>query len=209
MVCKGEGINMLNTMVRAVLGGIGVINKTLHFKKTQKKEFLRSLPPGTIILTRALKPDFFQGAIQAVTRSAWQHVLIYFGQSNGKKGIRHEIVEAISQGVKISSLDKYLTEDTQMEAWARPLTSQELEQIKTRAYSQVGKPYDYAEFISFVLPFIPDPDDLMICSSLCYYAYEPVELLQLKAKKSKQISPRDLRDYFIAASQWTAKRFNW
>jgi len=228
---------MFKNFILGILGGLGIIQKHLKFKKSQYADFVKGLPPCSVVLTRDRTPGFFGGGIQAVTNSAWQHALLYIGKSygdfirakfphlqkkreiivNGNKliiepipahAIEHEIVESLLT-VSVQSLDKYNDDDVQMEAWTRPLTQQEMELAVLRAYEMVGMPYDILEIGAHVFPFIPNPDKLKVCSSLVVHAYKPVERIVRKRVDPDRASPRDLRDYFVGSQAWSARRFNW
>lgn len=201
---------MFANLIRGLLGAFGIIKKDLAFKKTEVEDFVKSLLPGTIILTRKRNPNFVQGGIQGASNSAWQHALVYFGKSAGKQGLLHEIVEAQGEGVIVAQLDKNFGDDNQMVAFTFNLDPREFSILKERVYGQVGKPYDYAEFLQHILPFFPNPEGLTVCSSLCTFGMKGMRRLVPKNVKEENASPGDI--FNGCHPQVTAcaeTRYNW
>jgi hypothetical protein len=170
----------LINLIKGLLGGAGVLQQNVPYKKTDFESFAKDLTPGSVVLTRDRTPGFFGGGIQAVTGSPWQHALLYIGKSTGEMmrdefpelcGPRHFIFqgnktplfnlpqsvfmrEALEASWKVSilTLDKYNSDDNQLLAYSRALTAQQLKQVLFRAYLLYGMPYDIQEIASHVLP---------------------------------------------------------
>lgn len=165
---------------KALLGFFGVNNHMLTYCKTQFKEFVMGMTPGTVILTSNRNKGWYSGAIKAFTGSPVDHAVGYVGQSAGDmirerypellgkrelifrgkhydlgripvKAKIHEIVES-GLKVEINQLEKYDKDSNIMEGWARPLTQQELESVLFNLYLMVGMPYDVKEILSKILP---------------------------------------------------------
>lgn len=200
---------MFAPFIRAILGAIGIVKKEVKFKKTDQEEFLKSLLPGTIILTRKINNDWIGNGIQGASNSAWQHTLGYFGKSAGQKGLLHEIVEANPGGVEIQQLDKYLNDNTQMIAFTFDLDPREFSIVKERVYSMVGKGYDYAEFLKHIIPVIPNPEDKVVCSTLYTFGYNGIRNIVLKSVDPKFATPGDIfSGCYRHVKECTATRFN-
>jgi hypothetical protein len=153
---------MFSTFIRALLGLVGIIKKTLKFDTAHNDEFKRSINTCAIILTHTIDSQLGD-AIGAATNSAWSHSQLYVGQSWGtmirklvpafllnpkipKSALLNEVVEAQGDGVKVSSLDLG-NEKVQMVAYQRSLSFIEIVKILTRAYLNIGKNYGYLDFI--------------------------------------------------------------
>jgi hypothetical protein len=219
---------MFTNIIRALLGGLGVIKKTKKFTTKNNYEFLRKLSPASIVLTAARDPNFIQGGIQGATNSFWQHALLYVGKTAGTivrqmypklllnreislEAKEHEIIEAQGEGIIISKLDKDLGDNTQMVAYIRPITTIELMKILFRMYSNIGKPYDFLEFIGDAFPGIPisNPDDLFVCSSAVADAWLPVERIAKTSVDVRRTTPADLNNYLSSKLKWNQTRYNW
>jgi len=217
---------MFSNLIRGLLGAFGIIKKTRKFSTEHNAEFLQSLAAGTVVLTWSRNPDFLQGGIQGATNSIIQHALLYVGRSAAEKfrrdhpeicesrrkipagAVYHEIVEAQGEGVIVSNLDKNLGDNTQMVAYSRQLTEEELDQILMRVYSCVGTPYDVAEFIGHILP-VGNPKNLFVCSSLVAHGYQPIEVIVKSGVDYRKATPRDLNDYLAPNLSWQQTRYNW
>ena len=228
---------MFKNLFRAILGFFGVIKKPLKYKKTEYADFVRGLPPATIILMCDRTPSIVGNMITSISDSPMSHVGMYVGESYGnyirskyphlmkkrilyihgnklelkpltEKAVKHEIIEALLT-VSTTPLDKdYKHSDSQMEAWSRPLTQQETEQIVLRAYEMVGMPYDILEIGSHIFPFIPNSTKVKVCSSLHVHSYEPVERIVFKKVDEEKASPGDLRKYFMQTDHWSRRKYN-
>lgn len=190
----------LGNLIYGIAAGFGLWTKTVHFKVTDPALFARSLPPCTPVFTRLVKAGFWHmflsRAIQALTGCLWSHVLMYLGQSNGKYGLLHEIIEAVDEGVKSKSLDKYLNDQYQMEAWIiADLSNWEIAKIKEHLFAREGMVgYDYTGLLSPVTPFEQDPNR-DYCSELVYNAFESAgrKYCDKDVNPKVMISPGDLR----------------
>lgn len=171
---------------RGLLGGLGLIKFDLDYVPTCFEDFVKNLAQPCIILTRSRKHNFFGGGISAVTKSPWQHALIYLGRSMGerarklypelmgkrifcfrniekelppipKKESLHEIIES-SVSIRFGTIEEYKGEENQLAAWMKPLTPQEIDSVLFRALLMHGMPYDVQEIASF-LKLLPNPED--------------------------------------------------
>jgi hypothetical protein len=219
---------MFATFIRALLGAFGIIRKTKKFTTENNVAFMRSLAAGAVICTGARDPNFIQGGIQGATNSFWQHTLIYIGKTAGtmlrqlnpailanpkvpREAVEHEIIEAQGEGIMVSVLDKNLGDNQQMVCYVRPLTTVELVKILTRAYLDVGKPYDFLEFIGDAFPDlpIPNPEDLNCCASEVVKCYLPVETICKKEVDPRRAAPADVNNYLEPNLKWQQTRYNW
>lgn len=219
---------MFSTFIRALLGAFGIIKKTKKFTTENNLEFMRSLDAGAVICTGAINANFVQGGIQGATNSFWQHTLIYIGKTAGtivrqmvpailanpkvpKEAQEHEIIEAQGEGIIISQLDKDLGDNTQMVAYYRPLTILELAKILAQAYADVGKPYDYAEFLGDAFPDlpIPNPTELNCCASEVVKCYLPVELIVDGKIDHRRATPADVNNCLAKRFRWKQTKYNW
>lgn len=215
---------MFSRLIRAILGGLGIIRKDIKVVIKENPEadiaaFLETIEAGAVVVTRSTEPNFVQGGISGATDSAWQHCLIYVGMTAGKtiRKVRpglmgnpkipkdakhHEIIEAQGEGVIVSTLNTNKT--TQMEAYMRPLDLNQLIVVLERAYKIVGKPYDFAEFLGHIAPdgLIPNPADLFVCSSAVVWEYLPVETIVKKKVDPARAWPSHVRHYLNGALHW-------
>ena len=150
------------------------------------------LLPGDIIITRKnwvmsnmFLPGFFKHGILYVgsfedvaTRHLWEDPEV---ARNGDlhctpcdDGHERRIIEAIGEGVSLRSLEAGCQAD--YVAVFRPrLKDQDIEIALKRAFSQLGKPYDFA--FSFAT------EDKLVCTELVYRCYR--DLLNFKLEKIK------------------------
>lgn len=215
---------MFSRIIRAILGGLGIIRKDIKIivRETPEKDiaaFLKTIEAGAVIITRSTEPNFVQGGISAATDSAWQHALIYVGKTAGamirktrprlmgnpkipKDARYHEIIEAQGEGVIVSTLNP--GPKTQMEAYMRPLDLNQLITVLERAYSIVGRPYDFAEFLGHIAPdgLIPNPTDLFVCSSAVVWEYLPIETIVKKNVDPAKAWPKHVRRFLNGALHW-------
>lgn len=218
---------MFTRIIRGLLGMFGIIKKTLKFDTSHNEEFLKSLEPGTIILTHG--SGYLRGGIQGATDSAFNHALLYTGKTAGamarqlfpnllknkkipRESQYHEIVEAQGDGIQVDNLQKNLGDDMQLVAFSRVLTTVELMKVLNRIYSNVGKNYGYLDFVS---QLFPDPsavnlgdDKGFICSALCVDAYAPVEDISLKTVDPQKMTPGQLFELLNKNLNWKKTTYN-
>lgn len=150
------------------------------------------LLPGDIIITRKnwvmsnmFLPGFFKHGILYVgsfedvsTRHLWEDPEV---ARNGDlhctpcdDGKERRIIEAIGEGVSLRSLEAGCQADYVVVFRPR-LKDQDIDIALKRAFSQMGKPYDFA--------FSFDTEDKLVCTELVYRCYR--DLLNFKLEKIK------------------------
>ena len=136
------------------------------------------------------------------------HAAIYVG------GGKRKIIEALSEGVKVKTLDKYFKNDYTITI--RRITGlkvNQAEEMKAFAYDQVDKPYDFNQFISLGLYFlankmglddvlrwfgydvdehVDDNENAIICSELYVRAAKEAGITLCGRKNLSLITPQDL-----------------
>jgi len=215
---------MFSKLIRALLGAFGIIEKTKKFTKENNAEFMRSLEPGTIVLTH--RKGFIQGGIQGATDSFWCHALIYVGKSTANivrqvtpslihlpEGKLHETVEAQGEGIVISTLEASMTDDDQLVSYTYKLSTLQTIKLLAWLYAQVGKPYGY---LTFITELFPNPSDIpvwdpgWICSGLTAVAYKRIDIQTVKKGITPSYAtPKDLNDYLEPNLSWSMSKFNW
>jgi len=216
---------MFTTIIHALLGAFGIVKRTKKFTTEHNEEFKRSLESCAVICTGAVNAGFVQGGIQGAENSFWQHTFLYIGKTAGemmrslypdifkKKGPAqlHEIIEAEKEGIVISTLDKYVNPDQQMVAYSRPVSNLEMIKILKQAYSDVGKPYDFLEFIGDAFPDlpIPNPADLNCCASEVTKCWLPVEKIVRDGVDPRRATPAQVNDCLERNMKWSQTRYNW
>lgn len=128
----------------------------IKFSRRQKKQIIKSLKPGDIILT------FSSGYLSNIFLPGYfKHVLSYTGKNNLKKNkflnqvqlkdnqkkyiqLEHDIIEANSDGVRTEELDSYLNGYANRIIAFRPnLNNNEIQLILKNLYSFLGIDYDF------------------------------------------------------------------
>ena len=128
----------------------------IKFSRRQKKQIIKSLKPGDIILT------FSSGYLSNIFLPGYfKHVLSYTGKNNVKKNkflsmvqlkdsqkkyiqSNHDIIEANSDGVRTVELDSYLNGYANRIIAFRPnLNDDEIQLILKNLYSFLGIDYDF------------------------------------------------------------------
>jgi hypothetical protein len=170
-------------------------------------------------VSRTIKPGFmaFQRGIEGVTRSYWGHSKMIIGDDIGMEARKRnpDIVEAEvllgkvpkipsrlevveSQAlVAVTDLSDVMGNSEQMIVFVNPTWTREQKvQMALEAYSYVGRPYDIAEIAKWVLPGIPNPTFLKVCSSLVnqiIYAGDPTidDWCRDHGLNPQQVAPRD------------------
>jgi len=224
---------MFATFIRALLGAFGLIKKTKKYTTEHNAEFMQSLATCAVICTSLREANFVQGGIQGATNSFWGHTLLYIGKTAGemirrmfpellnnpkipKEAQVHETIEALAEGISVSTLDKNLGDNVQMVAYIRPITADEMVKILLRAYKDVGKPYDYSEFIGDAFPSlpIPNPEDLNCCASGVTKWWLAVERIVKEKSEGKKIderraTPAQVNECLQAKLNWHQTKYNW
>lgn len=224
---------MFATFIRALLGAFGIIKKTKTYTTEHNAEFMKSLDTCAVICTSLRDANFIQGGIQGATNSFWGHTLLYIGKTAGdmirgmfpelkdnpligKEAKIHETIEALAEGIRVSTLDKNLGDNVQMVAYIRPLSTVEVVKILRGAYGDVGKPYDYTEFVGDAFPSlpIPNPQDLNCCASGVTKWWSPIERIVKEKSEGKKIdasraTPAQVNECLQAKLNWKQTKYNW
>jgi len=219
---------MFSTFIRALLGAFGIIKKTKKYTTVNNEEFKKSLASCAVVCMSLREANFIQGGIQGATNSFWGHTLLYVGKTAGemirrmfpeltknpligKEAKMHETVEALAEGIRVSTLDKNLGDNVQMVGYIRPITADELVKILLRAYRDVGKPYDYSEFIGDAFPSlpIPNPTDLNCCASGVTKWWMAVDRIVGPKVDERRATPADVNNFLNSNLKWQQTRYNW
>jgi len=219
---------MFATFIRALLGAFGIIKKTKKFTTEHNDEFMQALAPCAVICTSLREANFIQGGIQGATNSFWGHTLLYVGKTAGemirgmfpeltknpligKEAKTHETIEALAEGIRVSTLDKNLGDNVQMVGYICPITADEMVKILLRAYRDVGKPYDYSEFIGDAFPTlpIPNPENLNCCASGVTKWWLAVKRIVSKKVDERKATPADVNNFLHSNLKWEQTRYNW
>lgn len=175
----------MGRLIKALLGAFGLV----HYQKPYKEsatydKFVEScqacIRPNeyvvSFILTCDITPEFMSGGISGATESGWQHALTCLWDC-GRYKRKDEIVESQAV-VEVNELAKYNRSDIQMAAFSVSLNWDEFRKLRDRLYSQLGKPYDIAEFLGYIrgiFKVIPNPKDLHVCSTLTTYGAHEIK----------------------------------
>jgi hypothetical protein len=164
---------------------------------------IQGLQAGDIGFTDSVNGSFFDmlvgGTIKAVSADRQgkdataivSHVFIYFGSG------KHEIVEAIADGIKRTKIDLYLRDRSQFLVYRnKNLTVEQLTKIKDYVYGRVDKvKYGYTDLLKFVFPFLPSNPTTDFCSEIATTAYNKAGI-KASLRKPDETSPDDMVDFF-------------
>lgn len=169
-------MGVLDPLAGGLWYATGLGRKSKKFKHTDPATFKASLGDFFIFLVSKRNPDFLQGGIQGGqqqqddklddTGSFWQHGGGGFKQPDGS----FITIEAFGHGVNYGKLDKYLTDEYQLEAYSFPIIKEQINFIWMIAKQFIGLEYDKGELVCDVLPKelaeIFDDKNKYVCSSL-------------------------------------------
>lgn len=166
------------------------------------EKLLSDVPAGAVGICHT-EYSFISWTIRWLTKSWANHTLLYFGSG------RHETVEAEAKGVCIDTLNNRLNNKNKFKLYAnRNLTVDQLQVIKSYAYSRVGKPYDYegiAQFLGrIVLKFMGihtnfnNNKNADFCSEMATNSYG-CACMKISNKRSDETAPADNEMYFESA----------
>ena len=156
----------------------------IKFSRRQKKQIIKSLKPGDIILT------FSSGYLSNIFLPGYfKHVLSYTGKNNLKKNkflnqvqlkdnqkkyiqSDHDIIEANSDGVRTEELDSYLNGYANRIIAFRPnLNDDEIQLILKNLYSFLGIDYDF--------DFDLTSGEKQACTEIIYRSYNGIGNINL------------------------------
>ena len=176
--------------------------------REQLAEFAEHLKPGDILverqnwyLSRAFMPGF------------WAHAAIYVGTTNDlvnlgladdprvrphwnafaardAKGQEHVILEAVPEGVRITTLEHCIGVADSAAALRPRVSQQETKEAIARAFSHLGKPYDFDfDFFS---------TDKLVCTELVCRAYDAkIQFPLVTVMGRKTLPPTELVRKFV------------
>jgi glycerol-3-phosphate O-acyltransferase/dihydroxyacetone phosphate acyltransferase len=177
--------------VRTRAGGGGLVSKS------QVEEFRAKLRPGDILVERRnwyLSNAFLPGF--------WKHAAIYLGGTEGVRslglaedpalakavallgkpdhdGHAREVIEAISEGVLLTSLEESIGGADAVCAFRARVPPEAVKAAVRRALLQAGKPYDFDfDFFS---------TDRLVCTEVVYQAYQEsvrFELVEIMGRRT-------------------------
>ena len=177
----------------------------IKFSRRQKKQIIKSLKPGDIILT------FSSGYLSNIFLPGYfKHVLSYTGKNNLKKNkflnqvqlkdnqkkyiqSDHDIIEANSDGVRTEELDSYLNGYANRIIAFRPnLNDDEIQIILKNLYSFLGIDYDF--------DFDLTSGEKQACTEIIYRSYNGMGNINLDLEDVLGITTLtgdNLLNYFI------------
>ena len=165
----------------------------------QVEELRELLQPGDILIERR---NWFLS--NAFLPGFWPHAAFYLGEADelvamglhedrrvsphwddflklDAAGHHHVVIEAISEGVVFTSLEHSVGEADAVAVLRPRLTQAQRREAIARAFSHHGKPYDF-EFDFF-------STDRLVCSEVCYRAYDGMFTLPLTNIMGRQTLP--------------------
>ena len=177
----------------------------IKFSRRQKKQIIKSLMPGDVILT------YSSGYLSNIFLPGYfKHALAYTGKQNFKKNeflkmvqlkdsqkkyikTDHNIIEANSDGVRTKDLDSYLNGYANRIIAFRPkLNNEEIQLILKDLYSFLGIDYDF--------DFDLTSGEKQACSEIIYRSYNGVGNINLELEQvlgATTLSGDKLLNYFI------------
>lgn len=161
---------------------------------------------ASFILTGNYEGSFMPDGIKGATGSSLAHALTCFWENGDKVKDGYEIVESQTR-VAVDTLLKFRKDGVYLVGFSVSLNDENFDKLKKNAYSQIGKPYDVAEFLKYlggIFDAIPNPSDLHVCSTLTAFnvrgvyhrwfgTYKELRLWP-KKKKPNFLTPGDLWD---------------
>jgi hypothetical protein len=165
----------------------------------QVEELRELLQPGDILIVRR---NWFLS--NAFLPGFWPHAAFYLGEADDLEamglnqdrrvsphwdafvkldvaGHPHVVIEAVSEGVLFTSLEHSVGEADAVAVLRPRLTNAQRREAIARAFSHHAKPYDF-EFDFF-------STDRLVCSEVCYRAYDGMFTLPLTSIMGRQTLP--------------------
>ena len=180
---------------------------------------LKDVPPGAIIQVWGL--SLFSRLIRWYQK--WNtgisdlptHCAIYIGSGKGL------VIEAGTK-VKIGKISKYFDSKHKVSYLVyKPMTTEQLQVVKSNAYSSLGKPYDWAAIISFIFKNIKENKYANYCSELVARCYKWAGINVSNSHwpdnpvNTPKISPGDIYIYALDNNDlwrirrlWTGKKWD-
>ncbi len=187
------GYNLLFTTINTLGKSSGLIHVSLQQKKNAEK-LTTFLQPFDIILSKSpshltdkLIPGYFGHAAIWLGPGITNKLLT--GEEKRKDRLkfginRKSVVEAIRQGVKISSLEEYADGEDFLILRLKNITQSQKESIVNNTGKQLGKDYD------FICDF--ESPETISCTELVYLSYDFVDWQVRYYGSEYYISPDDL-----------------
>jgi hypothetical protein len=182
---------------------MNIFQKIKSFFQDTPSQFVRkdltkgvsAIPPAAVILVRNRTSKIswlIRKTEEEKGGDAWpNHAAGYFGSG------KHEIIEAMSEGVVTNPLESYMTMDYQFKVYAKMnLTISELSVIKNAAYTMVQKKvkYDFLGLLSFWFSKIKPSKTRVWCDEAViewFYAAQ----IKLSNKLPEKSTPDDVEEY--------------
>jgi len=175
-----------------------VINNPTH---QQLIESLRYVPAGSVFICMsdsfiskliglyAFFINFFT-FLFAGFRCNFSHAGLYFGNGTNMT------IEAESKGVIIDNFKRMLDKKHRAKVFFyKDMSVLQFQKMKEYAYQQLGKPYDYAAFVKFIIKQIKQNQGADICTELVACALNYANIPNIK-KDPSQIHPFEDEQYF-------------
>jgi len=169
-------------------------DKDSKYVKKDLRHGLTGLMPGDVILVRTVKDNPFMALIGFLIRkisNSWEnHAALYMGSG------RHEVIEALIQGVKKTKFENFMNDKTQLKIFRnKNLTIIKLSLLKAYAYGAVGRAYAVGDLKDFVFDDGKNDTEKSFCSELVVEAYNCAGI-KSSAKFPRKTSPGDLYKFF-------------
>jgi hypothetical protein len=116
---------------------------------------------------------------ELIQLGVWDDPLIAKYHDQIEKG--HSIIEALRPGVQINTFDHFLDIDDLLIVRDKNLTDDERKEFIIRAFSQIGKEYDFN--------FDVETDNKIVCSELAYVVFHDIQWPTEKSMGRYTISP--------------------
>ena len=156
----------------------------------------QALNPGDIVLVAG--KGWLSKSIMFLTDSKWSHVALYIG------GGRRAVLEAVDDGVEENAFATTAKGHTRIAIRRLPgLTVEQAEAIKTAAYRELNRPYDYVQLVTLGVyslarkylglrwsALVKNKKRAIICSELVELAYGAAGVHF--AGKDKMVTPDTL-----------------
>jgi len=191
-----DGVNLFSMAFGNTIGLIETRKGKLYGKASVEKSIKSSLEPGDILLEKTpfrLTDQFIPGH--------WGHAAIWIGNEeqlrqlgiwddplltpyHGEIRHGHGIIEALRDGVTMSSFSQFVNVDDIAVLRNRESTPSRQARIVLQAMRQIGKEYDFN--------FDVETTDKIVCSELIYHSYTDSEWPTVKALGRATISPDNI-----------------
>jgi len=179
-------------------------DKDSKYIKKDLDHGIKGLMPGDVILIRTVKDNPFMALIGWLIRkisNSWSnHSALYMGSG------KHEMIEALINGVKKTKFEKYMNEKTQLRIYRNTtLTVMQLGLLKAAAYGRVGRRYSLSDLKDFIIDDGKNDTEQNFCSELIVESYNCTGI-KSSAKPSTKSAPGDLRKFFESKK---GKKIGW